>query len=227
MSEGIVRMFNKVFHIIKTEGPGVFVAKVFSRLLHVVYSNEPLLLIEHTLERTDYGDLAPKGVEADLKVLCSPEDLESLSVEGYDLSRLDLVRSRKYLANKGMLFCIFIQRRVATLVWVSMSREVDFDPIAKCFDYQGRAFAGVSYTWPEFRGLGLYKYVMSEICKVLKSKGVPKVLATITPGYAPTLKALPKLGWRQVGRGRLLRIFGRSNWRLVSRSQDGGESIAP
>jgi len=216
----LMRSAHRANQVLRTEGLGAFMAKSLQHLTRLVYTNDIYLVFELTFGYTDFSDFVPKGTEADLRVICSPEDLAVLSAEGYDLSRLDLTRARRYLAKQGMLFCIFIQGRVANQLWVSMNRDTDFDPIARHFNYQGGALLGASYTWPEYRRLGLYIYSMSQTCKVLKAKGVPKAMATVAPSIIPAIKVVNELGFRQVGTGRLVRFLAWTDWRVESESQE-------
>jgi len=214
-----MRSVQRANQVLRTEGLCTFVTKVLRHVMRLVYTNDTYFIFEHTLEHTDFGDFLPKGIEADLKIICSPQDLASLVAEGYDLSRLDLSRARRYLSNQGILSCIFIQHRVASQLWASMNSKTDFDPIARQFDYQAGALLGVSYTWPEYRKLGLYKYGMAQTCKALKAKGVRKAMATVAPDIKAAIKVVNELGFRQVGKGQLVQFFFWSDWQAHNKTR--------
>jgi len=220
----LLRSAQRANQVLRTEGLGALIAKSFVHLTRIVYTDDTYLVFEHTLEHTDFGDLAPKGIEADLKVICSPEELAALSAEGYDFSRLDLTRASMHLSRQGMLFCVFIYGRVAHQSWVSMNRDTDIDPIASHVNYEGCAYIGACQTWPEYRGLGLYSYTLSEICKVLKADGLSKAMLTIAPDNRSSIAGVTKAGFRQEGKGRFVRLLTLSYWR-ADRKPEGVQEM--
>lgn len=205
----LLRSTQRANQVLRSDGLGALMAKSLLHLTRLVYTNDSYLVFEHTLEYTDF---VPKGTEVALKIISSPEDLAAMSAEGYDLSRLELPRTCRYLAKKDMLICIFISGKLAHQSWVSINSDTNIDPIAPHVNYQECTYIGACQTWPEYRGLGLYPYALSEICKMLKSKRLPKAILTVAPDNKSSIAGVTKAGFRQQGKGRFVRLLSLSYW---------------
>jgi hypothetical protein len=182
----------------------------------MIFSRGTYLIFENTLD-VPHLTIEPAG--AKLEVVASLSDLVELSRKGYDLSRLNLDLVRTRVANQAIVFCIFISNRLVHRSWVSTCRDADIDPIAPHLDYEASAYIGDCLTWPEYRGLGLYPFTLSVICRALKSKGFPKAMLTVAPDNKSSIFGVTKAGFQQVGKGQLVQFFLWSDWQVHNKTQ--------
>lgn len=70
------------------------------------------------------------------------------------------------------------------------------------------AFHTDVYVVPEYRGLGVTPYLMTEVMRFLKDKGFVKIRCHIPPWNVASIKSHTKIGFKKIRYIRFFRIFG-------------------
>ncbi len=220
MSGKFAELTVKYVRVFRNEGLFAALGKSFGYLCRIVFVCERYLLLEHRLEAFS---VEPKNRQATLKVIRLAEELTAVAEEGYDLSGLDVRRLRMHLGRQGMFCGIFLDGKLAHQSWVSTNANTDLDPVAPHVDYQGCAYIGACETRPEYRGLALYPYALSEICKALKGSGFSRAVLTISPGNRASIAGATKAGFRLQAKGVFTRVLKRTYWRVIPESSATGK----
>lgn len=207
-----VRLLKRGSEILQREGLYSLVKKGFSYVRRSIFARGTFLVFEHDL--IDIPPIGPKG-DAALVAMCSPDDLERYVTESHDFSRLDLRHVKRLLLRQAWLFCLLKDEKVAHQSWVGFNRNAVIDPIAPHLEYHQMAYIGDCFTWPDYRGEGLYPYVLIEICRALKARGLARAYLTVSPDNSASIRGVTKAGFRQCGKGRLIQGLWGSSWRVL------------
>lgn len=109
----------------------------------------------------EYPFAVPEGVEVD--IVESDADASRLVACGYEDFRLVVPYSRRRLRSGAVGFCAYVDRRVAHTAWVGLTDQAkrSFDPLPYEVDFdKGEGCSGGSWTFPAYRGRGIYRHVM-------------------------------------------------------------------
>ena len=151
----------------------------------------------------------------EVRVLDSLGDLRALVEFGYEDPRTRAVAVENRLAAGAVAVCGFVNRRLAYVGWVAMSQPAkhSFDrlPYHVAFD-SGEAATGGAWTAPEYRGVGLYRYMFGRELALLRHRGRTVCCNAIGVGNYPSQRGQACYGAHVCARARLVRVLGRTRW---------------
>lgn len=157
----------------------------------------------------------PRVDNLDVRVVESLQDVVLLVSEGYEDPRSGAPLVEKRLAAGAVAVCGFVDRRLAYVGWVAMSqrakRSFDRLPYHVAFD-SGEAATGGAWTVPEYRGVGLYRYMFGRELALLRHRGRTVCRNSIGVGNYASQRGQACYGAQVCARGRLLRILGWTRW---------------
>ena len=202
--------------ILREQGVISFVNRTFSFLARPFFNYQVFYMYEEVLDNTEATEFTPRTQTVSLRIISTPEDVDELIAEGFDFSHYrDTNQLKKRLNMGAVLFCAFVQRELAHISLVAMSKNSQWDAGLAPFavDYQSEAYVGATETNPKYRGVGICPYVYSKIYQFLKEKGRSKAKFTTNKGNVAFQRAQDKLGSRVSAEGRLLKILLWKSWK--------------
>ncbi|MCK9355980.1 MAG: hypothetical protein M0R22_02365 [Dehalococcoidia bacterium] len=157
----------------------------------------------------------PRVDNLDVRVIDSLHDIVLLAGTGYEDPRMRVPPMEKRLAAGAVAVCGFVNRRLVYVGWVAMSepakRSFDRLPYDVAFD-SGEAATGGAWTAPEYRGVGLYRYMFGRELALLRHRGRTVCCNAIGVRNRPSQRGQACYGAQVCARGRLLHILGRRRW---------------
>ncbi|MFC2008816.1 GNAT family N-acetyltransferase [Chloroflexota bacterium] len=199
-----------------------------SGLLHGVvrFVRTPLRRICH---RADYYvhefDLAllsdeyayPLAEGLEVHVIESDGDANRLANSGYEDFRLVAPYSGTRLRSGAVGFCAYIDRRVAHTAWVGLTdvakQSFDSLPYAVDFDH-GEGCSGGSWTFPAYRGKGIYRHVMWHRLRYLRDHGCTLCRDATEVNNAPGIVGQAVFPSRIKSTLHLVRVLGIERYRV-------------
>lgn len=203
-------LFKKSKKILQREGLSIFIKRAFLFLKSKIgFSYIKYYIYKKTLNKTDNSDFTPKITNITLKIISKSSEVDKLIAEGFNFSSyLNMQNLKEGLSKEAILFCVFIGRELAHTSWCALSNTtVIYDPLFQRINCQDVGYIGPCNTNYSFRGLGLYPYVLSQICIFLKKKGKAKALIGTSNSNLPSRRGIIKAGFVISGEVRYLKLL--------------------
>lgn len=202
--EGLLSVIKQVFLFLMKSGIG----SLFSYRIYYIY--------EKTLNETNKIEFVPKIQNVTLKIIHTPSEVDTLIVEGFDFRSYSSLEDLKEGLSKGaILFGVFIERELAHTSWVAMSNTTAiYDLVFQRMNYHNAGYIGPCNTNPVYRGLEIYPYVLSQICKFLKKKEKSKALINTSKSNLPSIRGIAKAKFKVCGEACYLKLILWEFWRL-------------
>jgi len=157
-----------------------------------VYWQEDFVI--HETNTADYALVlvTPPIDGLEVYILESESDLERLVSKGYeDVRRVVRITARR-LEQGAVGFCAFVNRDVAHVAWVALTREaqatLDLFPYFVDFD-RGEGWWGGSLTTGRFLNLGVYRHVMAWRLRYCYEHGCHVLIDATEVRNAPSLRS--------------------------------------
>ena len=209
----------RVAYLQRTEGPRGVLAGALRRvngLRRRFFTVERYVL--YTFD-TDVGALPQRlppieGLE--VVVLESEADVDALATRGFEVLDFHPSCRREWLRRGGVAFCAYVNLELAHIAWVAMRADARgcCDSLPYHVDFErGEANWGGSYTWPRFRGRGIYAYVCGIRLSYLHEKGYSRARDAVAVRNLASMRGQSWWNPTPCMRGRLVRFLGRSTWR--------------
>jgi hypothetical protein len=181
-------------------------------LINNTFTFRTYYLFERVLNETDIGEFMPKENDLSLKIIYEPSELDRLRTEGFDLSFCkDIQHLRNWLSKGIILFCIFAGKELTHMSWLALENDIIIDPFFKKIPRLNAGYIGPCDTSHAYRGLGLYPFVLSQICKFLKENGKSKAMISTSKSNFASVRGITKAGFHVCSEGYHLKL---GNWEL-------------
>lgn len=205
-------------YLLRTEGARGLAAGVLRHLRAMrrsVLSVERYVIYEFDTHVSGVGK-QPDIEGLEVVVLEGDEDLDSLVERGFEVPPCHPSFRREWLQRGGVVACAFVQRQLAHVGWLALSAEAK--GCCDCLPYDvdfahGEACWGGAYTWPRYRGRGLYEHVCGVRLTYMREHGFHRCRDAVSVGNTASLKG--QAPWHPGPRlsGRLVRIGRWTSWR--------------
>ncbi len=184
-------------------------------MLHVDYD-----LFEYPLEKVDdlsEPDFLPDLDDFRFDIVRSNDDADSIEAAGAEFRSWHSEYQRR-LDTGAVAACVFVEGRLAYVGWIALSNRAKESlgepPYRFRVDFEaGEACAGSIWTNPTYRGKGLATYGYFKRLQFLRQEGRTVARSATASDNQATHRLLERLGARQYGRGRLLRVLCFESWR--------------
>ncbi len=196
--------------ILREEGIIPFIKQAFSFLVGLffdyIFNYKTCYIYENTLDGPRF---TPKIKHVDLKIPSTLQKLDELIANGFDLSSRDINILKKRISQRAIPFCAFAKQDLAHITWVALTEGAKraVDPFPLKIDWRNEACSGLSWTNPNYRRMGIYTYIYSEIFRFLKERGQSKDKFRIDKDNIASHNALIKLGSEIYAEGYTLKIL--------------------
>lgn len=203
-------LFNKSKKILQGEGLPLFIKRAFLFLKYKISSSYiKYYIYEKTLNKTNNFEFAPKTTNITLKIISTSSEVDKIIAEGFNFSPyLNIKNIKEGLSKGAILFCVFIRGELAHTSWCALSNTTAiYDPLLQRINCQDAGYIGPCKTNCSFRGLGLYPYILSQICIFLKKKGKAKALINTSKSNLPSRRGIIKAGFVISGEVRYLKLL--------------------
>jgi len=202
-------LLKKSKKILQREGLSVFIKRAFLFLKYkIFFSYMKYYIYEKTLKTNNF-EFVPKTTNITLKIISTSSEVDKIIAEGFNFSPyLNIKNIKEGLSKEAILFCVFIRGELAHTSWCALSNTTAiYDPLLQRINCQDAGYIGPCDTNYSFRGLGLYPYVLSQICIFLKKKGKAKALIGTSNSNLPSRRGIIKAGFVISGEVRYLKLL--------------------
>ena len=205
------------------------------------YERSQFFLYDSVLTGGNESDFMPRIKDFEFKIVTHPTQLDELIEQGlcfpFDRIRSDHRRENapelveqeldfplnrlrtEYRLKKGAIaFFIFVERELAAMGWVAMTRKAQ----ASLFDYPYRvdfskreACIGGAWTNPKFRSKNLHTYITYKRQEYLREQGIILARSIISVGNTASRKVHEKFSPQEkiYGKASYLKLFGIRIWK--------------
>ena len=185
-----------------------------------LYSTGDFLIHEFDLLSLPVEYPFPVPEQIEVHVIESRADAVHLAGAGYEDFRQVVPRSDYRLRSGAVGFCAYIGRRVVHTSWVGFSerakRSFDSVPFVVHFDH-GEGASGGTWTFPAYRGRGIYRYVMWHRLWYLREHGCTVSRDSTKIDNLPAIRGQAVFPSRIVGTLKIRRAFGRVRTEFLDR----------
>jgi len=149
--------------------------------------------------------------EVEVQVVESDADASRLAGAGYEDFRQVVPLSDYRLRSGAVGFCAYIERNVVHTSWIGLSdrakRSFDFVPYVVDFDH-GEGASGGTWTFPAYRGRGIFRYVMWHRLWYLREHGRTVSRDSTEVGNVPAIRGQEVFPSRITGTLHITRVLG-------------------
>lgn len=223
-----VPLMARATRLLKTEGVrGLMlgIGRFGSTLVQRAFWRESFLVYEFMLTEPGDVSLAPPVAGLEVHVIECEDDADRLALEGYEDFRLVLGTSGRRLESGAVAFCAHVDGVLAHVAWIALSEEAkqSFDVLPYAVDFaNGEGCSGGSWTFPRYRGWGIYRYVMGWRLAYLQSHGCALCRNATVADNLPAIRGQEVFPHRVIGRAYLRILLGRRRW--TEYPLDGGDT---
>lgn len=221
MSSKSFTLFNRVKEIYRAEGPLITIKRICTFAASVVsstisYENSVFYVYVKDLTKRDKVNYIPKILNVNHRIVETPEQLDELSNQGYELSLVNIDQARYRLYKGAVLSLLFIGNELGSTSWAALTEEAkntfNWYPYKVNFE-DNEVCGGATWVNPKYRGQGLIYYTLYEKEKYLVEKGATKNRSIVLTSNIATQRANANRGSELVAKARYIRVFGLQFWR--------------
>jgi hypothetical protein len=186
----------KGIRILEEDGLFQFIKRFFVFLSHNSFSYRTYYLYEKPLIEIYERNITPKTSVFTLKIIRATSEVDQLIENGFNFGYFQDIYSIKELLSKGaVLFCVFVKEDWAHSSWLAMDNNSIVDPFFNPLPLINAGCIGLCATNPAYRGLGLYPFVLAQICDFLKENGKSIALISTAKKNVPSISGIKKAGF--------------------------------
>jgi hypothetical protein len=167
------------------------------------------------LKQNTHADLIPDIPNLILKTVSTNEQSEELDKEDWEV-RSQFINSRKRLDRGAIAFCIFIEREIANIGWVTLNQQAKDSlnelPFKVGFSNQ-EACTGGAVTNPKYRNMGLMRYSYFKRLEFLEERGKTKDRAAVAKSNIAAQTGMAKICNNIYAEARFLKIMWCKSWK--------------
>ncbi len=212
-------VINKGIRILRKDGFFNFNKRVLAYSSRNCFSFGTYYLFQKSLSDTAVREPALNNSDFILKVIRTSSEIDDFISEGFQFGFFQDIYDIKELLNKGkILFCVFKNKEWAHSSWVSLDNNSIVDPFFKGKTSINSACIGHCATNPTFRGLGIYPFVITNICGYLNNNGKSTVFMSTRKKNISSINGIKKAGFTIYKEGYHFILCGWSQWREISKN---------
>jgi len=175
---------------------------------------------EFDLTALDATYAAPPMDNLEVHIVESEDDVRRLVERGYEDLRLTVPGAKRCLRAGAVGLCAYVGGTLAHIAWVALDEDAkrSFDALAYRVRFGEReGCSGGSWTFPAFRGRGLYRHVMWRRFTYLREHGCLVCRHATGVHNAASLRGQEVFPCRLESTLRFVRIFGIDRFRFKSK----------
>jgi hypothetical protein len=223
MSSYLRQKYQAGRYILQKEGLLPFVVEGIHFLRRCIFVYERDYMYEMPLNEQMKFEAVPKIQNFVFEIVPTNQRLDGLVAQGFDFG-IHGIRAREKLDKGALMFCIFVEKKLACVHWAATTQEamnVQIKIPYKVDFSNSEAYLGWVETNPQYRRLGLSMYVILEKLKLLKTMGKTTGKCIAEQGNLASHKFTIKAGGRVYGEGCYLKILWWKSWkeRPISREE--------
>ena len=199
----------KLYRYFREEGSGGFLTRALNDILSPIYKSKKVIFYKNENTANEIGKNS-NGRREQIKVrMALPEDIDELEQIMYQ----DRFEIKKRFKRGNRCFVACIGTRIVHYTWVSFYKEY-LPSINKWIELaEDEAYVYNVRTLSDFRGQGIFPFVLASICGQLRKDGYKRILASIQSDNIPSQKAFEKAGFKKTQEISFLRILGLKKYR--------------
>jgi len=197
----------KGIRILNKNGLIQFIKRFFIFLSGNSFSYRTYYLFEKKLIEPSERNLKPKISDYTLKIIRTPSEVDKLIENGFNFGDLqDIYSIRELLSKETILFCVFVKEDWAHSSWLAMDTDSVVDQFFTQHTRNSSGVIGICSTNSAYRGMGLYPFVLSQICEFMKKNGKSIAFISTAKKNLPSISGIKKAGFSVYSEGYHLNI---------------------
>ena len=211
-------LFARAKHILETEGLVSLVKRSLIYAVSRVFRYYSVYLYEHSMAERNEEQFIPEINNLTFKIVSTNEQADELVKDGFEDIRWSpvIVNVRKCLGNGAIAFCFFVDKELAHIGWVGLSKEAK-----NCFDAlpyyvyfsHNQACTGGTVTIPKYRANGLMQYGYYKRLQFLQERAYSTSRNAVDRNNTAAQKAHAKFAPKIYAKAYYLRIFCLKLWK--------------
>ncbi len=211
-------LFARAKHILETEGLVSLVKRSLIYVVSRVFRYYSVYLYEHSMAERNEEQFIPEINNLTFKIISTNEQADELVKDGFEDIRWPpvIVDVRKCLDNGAIAFCFFVDKELAHIGWVGLSKEAK-----NCFDAvpyhvyfsHNQACTGGTVTIPKYRANGLMQYGYYKRLQFLQERAYSTSRNAVDRNNTAAQKAHAKFAPKIYAKAYYLRIFCLKLWK--------------
>ena len=205
----------RVKYILKTEGLLPFLRRGFPSVTGCFFKYDTYYLSEQILNTRKEAEYEPRVQDFVHKIVSSNQEVDELTTKGFHFCPW-YARDRKRLHAGAIALCIFIERELASVLWVALTQQAK-DSIQKLpnkVDFsKGEAYAGGTWTSPKYRRMGLTRYNVFKREQLQLENGMVRNRGATLKGNVAGWTAAVDVGMKAYAEARYLKILWWKWWK--------------
>ena len=189
----IITLSQKLYKYFREEGIESFLTRAASDVLSPVYKSKKVIFYKNEGAFSERGKNT-NGIGEKINVrMATPKDIDELDQIMYQgCSEIE-----KRFERGNRCFVAQIGAKVVHYTWVSFHKEY-LPSINKWIELaDDEAYIYNVRTLSDFRGQGIFPFVLDRLCEQLKTDGYKKILASVQSDNVPSQKAFEKAGFKK------------------------------
>jgi hypothetical protein len=213
-------LFKRAKHIYQTEGLTSLLRRGVAFVVSRVFEYRTYYLFEYNLrnrQQVNEADLLPAQGDFTINIVTSSDEMAQLEADGYQFrSYPHGFDDGRALDDGAMAFCVFDGRRLASIGWVATAQKAMDSLVLRHMEIdfsRGCVLAGLSWTGPDYRRMGLHAYRAYKVQHYLADRGKLFIRGYLEKGNIPATKGLTRIGDTVYAEGRYLKILRWKFWK--------------
>jgi hypothetical protein len=161
------------------------------------------------------ADFVPRVEGVTFAVIRTNEEADALEAQGFKFRKY-VVDTESKLDKGAIAFCIFVGHELGNIGWLCITEQARGllnEPPARVGFSKGEVWHGGAWTNPEYRRMGLYRYIWLKEGEYYLQKKIPKGRWAIAKRNVNALAAQSKAGNLRYGEGRLIKVLWWKSWK--------------
>jgi len=186
----------KLYRYFREEGGESFLTRAASDILSPIYKNEGI-----SNEKGKFENVIKEQINVRMALSEDIDELEKIMYQGRSE-----IEKRFKRGNRCFIACI--GTKIVHYTWVSFNKEY-LTSINKWIELaEDEAYIYNVRTLSDFRGQGIFQFVLISLCNQLRMDGYKKILSSVLSDNLPSQKAFEKSGFVKSKEISYLRVFG-------------------
>ena len=209
--------FRRAKHIYRTEGLLTLAkrASAFGAAQLFRYGSYYLYENNGSAERMRRdAEFVPRVDGVTFAVIRTNEEADALEAQGFNFRKY-AVDTESRLDKGAIAFCIFVGHELGNMSWLCTTEQAQHslnEPPARVDFAKGEVWQGGAWTNPEYRRMGLYRYIWLKEGEYYRQNRIPKGRWVVAKRNVKALTAQSKAGNVRYGEGRLIKILWWTWW---------------
>lgn len=204
-------IIEKGIGVLKSDGLSAFAGRALRYLVSPFLTFSTYNIYELYLNKS-IPVVKPSTANYRLAVVSSLTEIDMLINDGMDFSTdPDFGIYAKGFDKGAILFLVFVGGKIAHTSWVSLGHQgAVYDALFSSLDFGNAGYIGPCNTFEQFRGTGLYPFVLTNIFQVIVEHKVNRAVISTRNNNSASIRGIVKAGFKPLCVVKRVKLFSSS-----------------